>query len=203
MREREAARRPGGRTQPRPQPRRPHPKPLSPPLPLQVKVKRRGDDRKFLARVLCVGVDCDIALLTGAGARGCAGAGVCRGRAAARMPLARPFTTNPHPSPSHPRARRAVDDDEFWEGVSALEFGALPRLQDQVAVVGYPVGGESISITVGVVSRIEARARACSRVPGAAAAPPACPQNVEPPPPPHTITHAIQTHTNKHAFPGD
>jgi hypothetical protein len=25
----------------------------------------------------------------------------------------------------------------------------------QVAVVGYPVGGESISITVGVVSRIE------------------------------------------------
>jgi hypothetical protein len=53
---------------------------------------------------------------------------------------------------------RAVDDPEFWEGISALEFGALPRLQDQVAVVGYPVGGESISITVGVVSRIEASA---------------------------------------------
>ena len=36
----------------------------------QVKVKRRGDDRKFLARVLSVGVDCDVALLTGALARG-------------------------------------------------------------------------------------------------------------------------------------
>jgi hypothetical protein len=31
---------------------------------LQVKVKRRGDDRKFLARVLSIGVDCDVALLT-------------------------------------------------------------------------------------------------------------------------------------------
>lgn len=30
----------------------------------QVKVKRRGDDRKFLARVLAVGTECDIALLT-------------------------------------------------------------------------------------------------------------------------------------------
>lgn len=30
----------------------------------QVRVKRRGDDRKFTARVLSIGVDCDIALLT-------------------------------------------------------------------------------------------------------------------------------------------
>ena len=30
----------------------------------QVKVKRRGDDRKFLAKVLAVGTECDIALLT-------------------------------------------------------------------------------------------------------------------------------------------
>lgn len=30
---------------------------------VQVKVKRRGDDRKFLARVLSIGVDCDVALL--------------------------------------------------------------------------------------------------------------------------------------------
>ena len=63
----------------------------------------------------------------------------------------------PRPNP-HPCRPRAVDDPEFWEGVTPLEFGTLPRLQDQVAVVGYPVGGESISITVGVVSRIEVRA---------------------------------------------
>ena len=31
----------------------------------------------------------------------------------------------------------------------------MPRLRDEVAVVGYPVGGEEISITEGVVSRIE------------------------------------------------
>jgi hypothetical protein len=31
---------------------------------LQVKVKKRGDDQKFLARVLATGTECDIALLT-------------------------------------------------------------------------------------------------------------------------------------------
>ena len=30
----------------------------------QVKVKRRGDDNKFIAKVLAIGVECDIALLT-------------------------------------------------------------------------------------------------------------------------------------------
>ena len=30
----------------------------------QVKVKRRADDQKFLAQVLAIGTDCDIALLT-------------------------------------------------------------------------------------------------------------------------------------------
>jgi hypothetical protein len=32
---------------------------------VQIKVKRRGDDQKFLARVLAIGVECDMALLTG------------------------------------------------------------------------------------------------------------------------------------------
>lgn len=48
-----------------------------------------------------------------------------------------------------------VEDDEFWEGVSPLEFGDLPALQDAVTVVGYPIGGDTISVTSGVVSRIE------------------------------------------------
>ncbi|KAG2424070.1 hypothetical protein HYH02_015249 [Chlamydomonas schloesseri] len=85
----------------------------------QVKVKRRGDDRKFLARVISVGVDCDIAALQ-------------------------------------------VDDPDFWAPQSpgappppVLELGPLPRLQDGVAVVGYPIGGDTISVTAGVVSRIE------------------------------------------------
>ena len=33
-------------------------------VPVQVKVKRRADDQKFLAQVLAIGTDCDIALLT-------------------------------------------------------------------------------------------------------------------------------------------
>lgn len=37
------------------------------PFAAQIKVKRRGDDQKFLARVLAIGVECDMALLTGEG----------------------------------------------------------------------------------------------------------------------------------------
>ena len=48
-----------------------------------------------------------------------------------------------------------VHDDGFWEGVSPVEFGDLPTLQDAVTVVGYPIGGDTISVTSGVVSRIE------------------------------------------------
>lgn len=48
-----------------------------------------------------------------------------------------------------------VEDDEFWDGVSAIDFGSLPALQDAVTVVGYPIGGDTISVTSGVVSRME------------------------------------------------
>ena len=36
-----------------------------------------------------------------------------------------------------------------------LEFGSTPHIQDTVTVVGYPTGGETISVTKGVVSRVE------------------------------------------------
>ena len=48
-----------------------------------------------------------------------------------------------------------VKSDEFWEGVPEMKFGSLPSLQDSVTVVGYPIGGDTISVTSGVVSRIE------------------------------------------------
>ena len=48
-----------------------------------------------------------------------------------------------------------VDSSDFWEGLDALEFGPLPALQEEVEVLGYPTGGDSLSITSGVVSRIE------------------------------------------------
>ncbi|KAL8214914.1 hypothetical protein R6Q57_004363 [Mikania cordata] len=78
----------------------------------QVKVKRRGDDTKYVAKVLAKGMECDIALLT-------------------------------------------VENESFWKGAEPLQFGHLPRLQDPVTVVGYPLGGDTISVTKGVVSRIE------------------------------------------------
>ncbi|XP_010440803.1 PREDICTED: protease Do-like 10, mitochondrial [Camelina sativa] len=48
-----------------------------------------------------------------------------------------------------------VDSEVFWEGMNPLELGDIPFLQEAVAVVGYPQGGDNISVTTGVVSRVE------------------------------------------------
>lgn len=48
-----------------------------------------------------------------------------------------------------------VEDPEFFKGVSPLEIGELPNLQDKVTVIGFPMGGDKLSITQGVVSRME------------------------------------------------
>ena len=48
-----------------------------------------------------------------------------------------------------------VADSKFWEVVEPLTLGKIPELLEDVSVVGYPVGGDSLSITSGVVSRIE------------------------------------------------
>ena len=48
-----------------------------------------------------------------------------------------------------------VEPADFLSDIEPAEVGDMPRLRDEVAVVGYPVGGEEISITEGVVSRIE------------------------------------------------
>jgi S1-C subfamily serine protease len=48
-----------------------------------------------------------------------------------------------------------VDDHDLASGLEPAVIGDLPDLRDKVSVVGFPVGGEEISITEGVVSRIE------------------------------------------------
>ena len=48
-----------------------------------------------------------------------------------------------------------VEDPEFFNGVLPLEIGELPNLQDTVTVIGFPMGGDKLSITQGVVSRME------------------------------------------------
>jgi S1-C subfamily serine protease len=78
----------------------------------QVKLQRRGSDTKYLARVMSVGWECDVAVLT-------------------------------------------VEDDEFWQGLPAVKLSQnMPHLEDDVLCVGFPVGGDTISVTSGVISRI-------------------------------------------------
>ena len=48
-----------------------------------------------------------------------------------------------------------VEDSAFMNGVTPMEIGETPHAQDDVLAVGYPVGGEDISYTRGIVSRIE------------------------------------------------
>ena len=53
-----------------------------------------------------------------------------------------------------------VEDDHFFDGLEALSFGELPKVRSAVVTCGYPAGGEQISYTRGVVSRIEVQAYA-------------------------------------------
>lgn len=50
------------------------------------------------------------------------------------------------------------EDDTFWDGVTPAEWGVdLPTLQSSVHVVGFPMGGSTICVTQGVVSRIDCK----------------------------------------------
>jgi S1-C subfamily serine protease len=95
-----------------------------------VQIQRRGDDTKHEAVVEAVGNECDLALL----------------RVDSLFP---------------PGDYRRDDDDDMGDGGAttttyALPLGRLlPHLQDEVEVLGYPAGGDSLCVTKGVVSRIE------------------------------------------------
>jgi len=80
-----------------------------------IQVKKDADPKKYTARLVAIGHDCDLALLE-------------------------------------------VEDSRFFDNTTPLEFGGLPKLQDSVTVMGYPMGGGKISITEGVVSRLEVTA---------------------------------------------
>jgi len=84
-----------------------------------IQVKKNADPKKYTARLVAIGHDCDLALLE-------------------------------------------VEDPLFFKNIIPLEFGELPKLQDSVTVMGYPMGGGKISITEGVVSRLEVTAYAQS-----------------------------------------
>ena len=48
-----------------------------------------------------------------------------------------------------------VEKEAFFKGVTALTFGELPAVEQKIVVYGYPMGGSTLSATIGVVSRVE------------------------------------------------
>ncbi len=48
-----------------------------------------------------------------------------------------------------------VEEKAFFEGVKPLTFGTLPSVEQRIVVYGYPMGGNTLSATIGVVSRVE------------------------------------------------
>jgi len=50
-----------------------------------------------------------------------------------------------------------AEDPAHFEKLKPLDFGGIPQLNTEVIAVGYPIGGDRISVTRGVVSRIDFR----------------------------------------------
>jgi S1-C subfamily serine protease len=50
-----------------------------------------------------------------------------------------------------------LDDPEFFKYTTPLAIGGIPELESTVSVFGYPIGGERMSVTQGVVSRVDFR----------------------------------------------
>ncbi len=48
-----------------------------------------------------------------------------------------------------------VDEPGFYSDLKALPIGYLPAPLQEVSVYGYPIGGKSLSITKGILSRVE------------------------------------------------
>ena len=48
-----------------------------------------------------------------------------------------------------------VEEKTFAVGVTPLTFGTLPEVEQKIVVYGYPMGGATLSATIGVVSRVE------------------------------------------------
>lgn len=78
-----------------------------------LEVQKNGDSKRYIARVLFAGHDCDLAVLD-------------------------------------------VEDPQFYDDTLPVSFTEeLPHLGDTVTAIGFPMGGTRVSITRGVVSRID------------------------------------------------
>lgn len=57
----------------------------------------------------------------------------------------------------------SLDDPTPLEGLLHLPIGGMPELDSEVRAIGYPVGGDRLSVTRGIVSRIDFRPYSHSR----------------------------------------
>src|SRR5882724_4898217 len=48
-----------------------------------------------------------------------------------------------------------VASPDFFKNMIPLKFGGIPDLESTVSAYGYPIGGERMSVTTGIVSRID------------------------------------------------
>lgn len=58
----------------------------------------------------------------------------------------------------------SLEDFSDFENFPIFSIGEIPLLESQVTVIGYPVGGERLSVTKGIVSRIDFQPYSHSRV---------------------------------------
>ena len=115
----------------------------------QVLVRRRGSSKKHRATIEIVANECDLAVLS------------IEDDTFWRLPM--DYSDNEEENTQHDGEGEegflsdvSGQKDKRDDAILPLEFGELPELQDQVEVLGYPTGGDSLSVTKGIVSRIEA-----------------------------------------------
>ena len=48
-----------------------------------------------------------------------------------------------------------VEDPLFYDDITPLKLGGIPKIDTAVKTVGFPMGGEKVSVTNGIISRIE------------------------------------------------
>ncbi len=125
-------------------------------------MKRRGDDRKFLARVLSIGVDCDVALLDvedeafWEGATPLEFGTLPRLQDAVAVVGCAPTRTPVRAAPLGPPA--ACAGRQAFSTTTSRSRAPPAAVAMPLCVARrrrYPIGGDTISVTAGVVSRIE------------------------------------------------
>src|SRR6266540_2103789 len=130
----------------------PVPVPIAPPKP-------NGPVQKSLVRITATSVEPDYKAPWNAGAleRG-VGAGFVLSR---NLTVERDGDPNKYPAKVQfiandcDLAMITVPAPDFFKNMLPLQLGGIPALESTVSAYGYPIGGERMSVTTGIVSRID------------------------------------------------